>query len=263
MPDGVRPVERERQPEHGDRHHERRPHRHRQPLQPGPRGRSLPTRGRAAVRRDSSLVTRGRALVTRGRAQVAADAGASGDDVPHRPRRRCGERHDEREGRRRGAAAHADDDQPGRPDQHAHELRARRDLAQRRGGEQHGEPDLGLEHERREPGGHAERERGVQQAELAEAHERADEQHVPPPRAGPRHEEHRRDQDDEEAQGDEQRRRHVAEPEVDDDEVHAPDDGDEDGEEGRAQRHGIEGAPAASCTSSAQSCTVSSSAASG
>ncbi len=82
----------------------------------------------------------------------------------------------------------------------------------------------------------------VEQCELAEADERADEQQVTPGERGPSDEEHGWDTHDDEADGEEEQGRHIVEPDPDGHEVAAPDERDEDGQCGVARTHALESA---------------------
>ena len=87
--------------------------------------------------------------------------------------------------------------------------------------------------------------------------ERQSDAHDPLPRdLGPADEEHRGQRRDQEAQGGEEQRREVVEADLDDDEVHAPDGGDEDGEGDVGRVACVEDHRPAPCSTSADSCMV-------
>jgi len=213
----IRAVDRQRQGQQRQRHDEGRPHGHRQP------------RTEAAVR----ARTGGR----RCRGRAAPAGGPTGRDVADRPRGRRGD--DEHQPERRGGhrAAHGDHAQPDRPDQHPDDLGAAGPLAQGQRRDHHGEPHLRLQHQRGETGRHPDGECGVEQRELAQAHEQPDGHDVAPGHQRARHERDGGHEYDDEAQGHEQGGRQVTQPEVDDDEVGAPDHRDEHGEGDVAGRH--------------------------
>jgi molybdenum-dependent DNA-binding transcriptional regulator ModE len=120
------------------------------------------------------------------------------------------------------------------------DLRAAQALAEQPDREQHGEEDLELEHERREPRRHPLVHRDEQEAELARADRGPDGDHPAPVRAGAPDEEDRREDHEREAQGDEEQRRERLERDVQDDEIQAPDEGDREGEQGVAGRHRLQ-----------------------
>ena len=125
-----------------------------------------------------------------------------------------------------------DDDQPDRADRHADELRAGRAFPEEQPGEQDRDHHLCLEDERRESRGHSEVEREVEQAELPEAHERADRDDRAPRQIGLPDEQRERERDEHEPDGQEEQRRHVvAETLVDHDEVQSPQDRDDEREQ--------------------------------
>ncbi len=119
--------------------------------------------------------------------------------------------------------------QTGRADRRPDDLAPGRGLLDHRRGDDDREDDLGLQHQRGQASRHPEVERDVQQAELAQAHERADSDDGLPGRLRPRDEPHR-----EEQQG-----RHPVETLVDDHEVGSPQHRDEQGERAVAQSHGV------------------------
>jgi hypothetical protein len=105
-------------------------------------------------------------------------------------------------------------------------------LPQHHGGEHGGEDDLDLEHERGQPGRHPGGHPGEEQAELGDAEGGPDPEDPLPGDFGRPDEEDGGQRGGQEAQGGQQQRREVAEPDLDDGEVDAPDSGDEDGEGG-------------------------------
>ena len=123
----------------------------------------------------------------------------------------------------------------------AGELRGARALAEQQHREPDGERGLQLQHERREPGGHALVHADEQQRELAGGEEDADGDHVAHRHAGARHE-GERERDEAEPQRGEQQGREVVEADVDDDEVDAPDHGDGGGDGDVAAGHADEDA---------------------
>jgi len=157
---------------------------------------------------------------------VAAGPGESGAEAEH-------QRHE----RGRGTAADGDDGQPDEPHEDAQLLAGRGPFVQRQRRDDHGEHHLHLQDERRQARRHPEVERGVEQPELADAHEQADEGDVAPGHRGPADEEEGRHEHGDEPKRGEGQRRHVVQADVDDDEVAAPHDGDEDGGEGVADGH--------------------------
>jgi len=122
--------------------------------------------------------------------------------------------------------------QPEHAESAAGDLGPARPLAQRDGGDHDAERHLGLEHECGQAGRHAQVQGQVQERELAQAHE--------PANGGDRlerhgralHEEARGHGDDREADRGEQQRRDGLHAPVDDDEVEAPQGGDEGGQAG-------------------------------
>jgi len=214
---GIRPVDDQRQGQQGQGHHQGRPHRHRQP------------RAEAAGRHRAGGGCSHR--------RAAAPRGPAGCDVPHRPGGRRGDDEDQAEGRGRDRAPHRDHAETHRAHEHPHDLRAAGPLAQGQGGDHDGESDLRLQDERGQAGRHPDRQGRVEQRELPQAHEQAHQQHVAPRDPWSRHEEDRREQHDDEPQRHEQGRWQVAQAQVDDDEVGAPDHRDEHGEGDVAGRH--------------------------
>ena len=112
-------------------------------------------------------------------------------------------------------------------DEHAGDLRPTRPLAQSQRRDDDGEAHLCLEDERGETGRHPDGQRRVEQRELPERHEQPDGQHPAPRHPRARDEPQSRHEHDDEPDRDEQRGRDIPEPEVDDDEVGAPDHRDE------------------------------------
>jgi hypothetical protein len=184
-----------------DRHHQRRPHRHR---------------------------------------EAGPHAGSTSDHVAEPPAQSTTEAEQQRAQGDVPSPAEADHGESGRPEEDAQELASARSFSDPGRCDQHGEQDLRLQHQRcqarRHPGVH----RGVEQPELAQGHEQAHSEHGPPGSLGTRHEERRRHQHSSEAERDEGQWRHpgrVVESPLDDDEVETPDRGDEDGEKGMARTH--------------------------
>ena len=95
--------------------------------------------------------------------------------------------------------------------------------------EEHREQGLCLQDERGQPGRHPPVDADEQEAELADAEERPDDQHPAEPDLRAGDQEHRGERHEGEPQGDEQQRGEVVEPGVDHHEVDAPDGRDEDG----------------------------------
>ena len=151
-------------------------------------------------------------------------------DVADRPRQGGAQREQQRQGGGRQPARGRHDGQPGGPDEGPGQLAAARPLAERDAGQRDGADDLRLQHERGEPGRHPQVDPEVEQAELPEAHERPDGDDGPPRGVRARDDRDQRQRDQREAHRDEQQRGHAGEPLVDDDEVHPPHDGDEDGQ---------------------------------
>ena len=145
----------------------------------------------------------------------------------------------EHEGQRgcRAGAAGSHDDQPGGADGDADEGRPLGVLAEPHERDQHGEDDLGLEHERGQTGRHAEVQRGVEQAELADAHEQPDQGDVDRTRGRAADEEDRRQRHEGEPDRGEGQRWHVADAFVDHDEVDAPDGRGQAGEQRGSEGH--------------------------
>ena len=123
----------------------------------------------------------------------------------------------------------------------AGELRGAGPLAEQQDREPDGERGLQLQHERGEPGRHAQVHADEQQRELAGGEEDADRDHVAHGHAGTGHE-GERERDQAEPQRREQQGREVVETDVDDDEVDAPDHGDGGGDGDVTSGHGVEDA---------------------
>ena len=170
--------------------------------------------------------------------ETGRGADPAGDDVARGPGQGAGEAEHQREQRGLGGAPQRDHGETDQPDEDAELLALGRALVEGECRDDDGEDDLHLDDERGQARGHPEVQRQVEQAELSQAEEQADEQDVAPASVRALHEEDGRHQHGHEAQRDEGQRRHVVQAGVDDDEVRAPDDRDRDGGEGVARRHG-------------------------
>ncbi|GGR66445.1 hypothetical protein GCM10010197_37570 [Nocardioides luteus] len=160
----------------------------------------------------------------------------SGDHVADRPRQRGEEAEEERDGGYVAAPAERHHDQADGAGEHPGHLHRARTLPEHTGRDHDGEHDLRLEHEPGEPGRHPRGHAGVEQPELAHAHEDPDRHDHPPGSLRAREQEDRRERDQDEPRREQQQRRHRVtlarlESPVDDDEVEAPQDGDEHGEQ--------------------------------
>jgi hypothetical protein len=131
----------------------------------------------------------------------------------------------------------ADHRDSGERHDHARDLRSPRPLAQHDRREQHREQGLRLQHQRRQAGRHAQVHADEQQAELADAEGQPDEREPQPRDRGPAYEQHGREGRGHEPQTGEQERRHRVEADLDDDEVDAPDGGDQDRDGDVARSH--------------------------
>nr|WP_298903164.1 hypothetical protein [uncultured Devosia sp.] len=119
------------------------------------------------------------------------------------------------------------------------ELREAGPLAEEREGEKDGEEHLQLDHQRTQPGRHAQFDGEEQQPELADADREpvADEQR--PPHCRPFDEEHRWQGSKHVAQGRQQRRRHLVDTPADGNEAQPPDHCDREGENDVADGHEV------------------------
>jgi len=115
-------------------------------------------------------------------------------------------------------------------------LQPRRPLAERERRDHDREHDVRLQEQCGDARLQAERHRGVEQGELAEAHEEADADDGLPARERARHDDDRKG-DDGEADGDEEERRDAGHAPVDDDEVEAPHRRHEGGQQHVSSRH--------------------------
>ena len=147
------------------------------------------------------------------------------------------DRQRERAERDRGGAAGGDDPDADQRQRAARELRGLRALAEEEHGQADRERGLQLQHEARQAGGHALVDADEQQAELARGEEDADADDVLDRDAGAG-DEGERERDQAEAQRGEEQGREGVQPDVDDDEVDAPDDGDQGGDEDVSAGHG-------------------------
>ncbi|AEN10125.1 hypothetical protein K373_05942 [Streptomyces sp. DvalAA-21] len=154
----------------------------------------------------------------------------AGEDVGHTPAGR--RRDDQDEGEDGPARPLVDGGHPdaGERHTHPHDPRAAGPFAERQGREQRGEDGLHLEDEGGQPGGHPPVHPDEQQPELGDAEGQSHAEDPLPGHLRPSHEEHGGQCGDEEAQGGEEQRREVGEADLDDDEVDAPEGGDERGQ---------------------------------
>ncbi len=171
--------------------------------------------------------------------QSAGHARGPRDHVADAPRERRQETEDQCGASHVSAAADGNDSQPGRTDNNAQYLSSGRPLAQHAGRDDHGEDDLGLQHQGGQTRRHAGRHRDVQEAELPERHEDSDRGDCPPVGGGRADEEDGRYDDGGEPDRREQERRDVVHAPVDDHEVETPDRGDEGGKKRVAQVHSV------------------------
>jgi hypothetical protein len=169
---------------------------------------------------------------------VDALAHAAGDDVADRPRQGCGERDEEGRDRHRRLQAQPDDGESGHSDDDAQHLPAARNLAEGEGGDDDGEGSLDLDDDRGQPGRQPEGHGCVEQRELSGGHEHPDEQDTTEAAAGEANEDDGGDDDEGEACSGEQHRRPIAQTDVDEDEVDAPENDDEQGEHDVNRAHG-------------------------
>ncbi len=109
-------------------------------------------------------------------------------------------------------------------------------------GQHHRDHDLGLQQQGRQPRRHARGQRQVQEPELPQRHQQPYGDDHAPARSRARDQQDRWEQHDAEAQDEQQQRRDVLQTPVDDDEVEAPDGGDQGGEQAVTSVHQVEGA---------------------
>ncbi len=116
--------------------------------------------------------------------------------------------------------------------------RRAREVLPEEGAEDDGERSGTLQDERGETGRHTRRHAPVEEGELQDAETQPVEQDPAPGHVRPGHEEDGGDRQRRPPEGDGEERRELLERRVDGDEVHAPEDGDEHGEETVASGHG-------------------------
>ncbi len=161
-------------------------------------------------------------------ARDVAEAPAHGRPDGERKRQQC----------RAFETLEGNDRDPRKGDERSHDLPRGGALAENKEGEQDGEEDLELDHERAEPCRHAELDGEEQQAELADPDRQAIGRDDAPAGFGRTDEEDRRQGGERKAQRRQQQRRDFIDTPADGNEAHAPDSGDGQCEKNVAQRHG-------------------------
>jgi hypothetical protein len=108
-------------------------------------------------------------------------------------------------------------------EQRAGKLRRPRPLVRNQRRQTDREERLHLNHQRRQPRGHADRDAGERKRELQREREQPVRCQMPPRRARPRNEDERWECREREAQAGQRQRRHVVQAPADDDEIESPD----------------------------------------
>jgi subtilisin family serine protease len=144
------------------------------------------------------------------------------DQVAQSPGGGAAEREDESRERERGPPGDRQPDQAGRGDRGSQKVQQARPFAEHQRRQDHGEEHLRLLHDCRQPRGHADLDGPEEHGELPEEAEEREARVDAEGKARPRQEQDGRDRGDQHAQPAEHERRDADQPQLDDDEVHAP-----------------------------------------
>jgi hypothetical protein len=170
--------------------------------------------------------------------QPTPDPRGTGDDVADAPRQGTEDAQEERRQRHMPAPPDRHDREADTADHRATDLGCGGQLMQPPRSDHDGEDHLGLQHQGRQTGWHAGSHRDVEEAELSQTHEGADSRDRAPRRGWTSEQEDGREDHGDEPDGDEEQRRDAVHAPVDDDEVEAPQCGDDGSEQGVPEVHG-------------------------